>query len=230
MCKNTDCPSQVVKKLANGIEALEIKGIGEGKALMLVESGITSIFDFFNPNKMNEAFLSKGQFKRGRELDLVLECPKKITEVDLDRVILSLQFLNLGKSGSLEAAKILTSNKPILNNTKKVLDQFMDAGNGSVLMVRSLVTLLQANGIKVNGPKDTTGTMGVEMTGSPDGSGYKTKDELLKFLATKGYAHTGLKDAKILLTDSHTSTSSKMAAARKKGIQIMTYQELIASL
>jgi len=68
------------------------------------------------------------------------------------------------------------------------------------------------------------------MTGSPSDAGYKTKEELVNFLATKGFAHTKLKDAKLLLTDSHASGSSKMKDARKKGIKIMTYDELVATI
>jgi hypothetical protein len=39
----------------------------------------------------------------------------------------------------------------------------------------------------------------------------------------KGYHNTGLKGAKVLFTDDLSSTSSKMAEARKRGIQILPY-------
>ena len=68
------------------------------------------------------------------------------------------------------------------------------------------------------------------MTGSPKDAGYKVKSDLVKFMATYGYVHKSLKEAKILLTDSMTSTSSKMSAARKAGVEIVTYDDMIAKL
>jgi len=68
------------------------------------------------------------------------------------------------------------------------------------------------------------------MTGSPKDAGYKVKSDLVKFMATHGYVHKPLKEAKILLTDSMTSTSSKMSAARKAGVEIVTYDDMIAKL
>lgn len=68
------------------------------------------------------------------------------------------------------------------------------------------------------------------MTGSPKDAGYKVKSDLVKFMASHGYVHKPLKEAKVLLTDSITSTSSKMAAARKAGIEILTYEDMIAKL
>ena len=68
------------------------------------------------------------------------------------------------------------------------------------------------------------------MTGSPKSSGFNVKSDLEKFLLSHGYIHKGLKDAKILLTDSVTSSSSKMQAARKQGVEIREYSEFIQEL
>jgi hypothetical protein len=49
-------------------------------------------------------------------------------------------------------------------------------------------------------------------------------------LLSHGYIHTGIKEAKILLTDSISSSSSKMTQARKLGVEIMEYSTLIEKL
>ena len=67
-------------------------------------------------------------------------------------------------------------------------------------------------------------------TGSPKASGFSVKSDLEKFLMSHGYIHTGLKEAKILLTDSLGSSSSKMSQARKLGVEIREYSEFIEML
>ena len=88
--------------------------------------------------------------------------------------------------------------------------------------------MLKKRGVQIIYPTDVkSNAIGFEMTGSPASAGYKIKEDLVKHLQLKGYSHVPLKEAKILLTDSHTSSSSKMKDARKKGITIMTYEEIL---
>jgi hypothetical protein len=68
------------------------------------------------------------------------------------------------------------------------------------------------------------------MTGSPKSSGFNVKSELEKFLLSHGFVHTGLKEAKVLLTDSIGSSSSKMAQARKLGVEIHEYSTFIEKI
>lgn len=79
-----------------------------------------------------------------------------------------------------------------------------------------------------------------EMTGSPKGAGFAVKKDLIEFLAKHGYVKDDLaregagivpdKVADLLLTDSYESPSKKMVKARKMGIAIKTYEDLIAEL
>ena len=64
------------------------------------------------------------------------------------------------------------------------------------------------------------------MTGSPKSANFKTKDDFIAHAKSKGYHHTGMKNAKVLFVDDLNSSSSKMTAAKSKGIQIMLYSEL----
>ena len=79
-----------------------------------------------------------------------------------------------------------------------------------------------------------------EMTGSPKESGFKTKSELIEYLKGKGYVKDDLSRegagavpehvCDILLTDSYSSSSNKMQKAKKMGITIKTYQNLLKEL
>jgi len=76
-----------------------------------------------------------------------------------------------------------------------------------------------------------------EMTGSPRTAGFNTKAELIKHLAGHGYIKDDLsgegygkvpdKVCDLLLTNSYDSPSNKMKKAKKLGIQILTFQDLL---
>jgi len=79
-----------------------------------------------------------------------------------------------------------------------------------------------------------------EMTGSPEGAGFKHKKDLIAFLADRGYVKDDLsrlgagvvpdQECELLLTDSYDSNTSKMRKAKKLGVPIKTYQDLIKEL
>lgn len=229
-CDNDNCLTKLSKKLCNGIDALELKGIGDSKAESLVLAGVSTIFDFFNPSKMNKtALIRSGQFTEGRELDIILSIPASFKETEFENVIRALQFPNLGRTGAKFVAKMLLDknfNGDFKGLERAVVLPFTDKSSKERSLVRDLVNLLRANGIKINVPKDTSHLIGFEMTGSPDGSGFAKKDDFVKFLSQKGFMHTKLNEAKFLVTDDLKSTSSKMAAARKKNIPIYTYAQV----
>jgi len=79
-----------------------------------------------------------------------------------------------------------------------------------------------------------------EMTGSPKGSGFKIKSELIEYLQGKGYEKDDLSRegagissdhvCDFLLTDSYDSRSRKMKKAKKMGIVIKTYQDFLKEI
>ena len=89
--------------------------------------------------------------------------------------------------------------------------------------------ILEAKGIEIIYPEEinmdeVSGT--IEMTGSPKEHGFKIKNDFIDLAASKGYLHGKLnKDCNFLLTDSMTSSSSKMAKASKLGVEIITYSD-----
>lgn len=251
-CKNKKCPDVNIMKLTKGVAALKIKDVGESTCGDLYRAGIENIFDLYDPNKMNaQSLINSGVFVKGRTLEIALEAVEQVQKVDLWRVVLCLMFSGLGDTGSKMVAKMI--NEPDYRDQlkkelsklaadpkykasfdgldKKVIIPFLNDNSIQYQSVLTLVKIMRAKGIDIIDPvKIDPNAMTFEMTGSPSGDGYKTKEELVMFLASKGFAHTKLKDAKLLLTDSHSSPSGKMKDARKKGIKIMTYEELIKTL
>lgn len=230
-CDNDNCLTKLSKKLCNGIDALELKGIGEAKAESLVRAGVTTIFDFFNPAKMNKtALIKSGQFSEGRELDIVLSIPLSFKETEFSNVIRSLQFPNLGRTGAKFVAKMLLDkngfNGDFNGLEKAVILPFTDKASNERTLVRELVNLLRTKGVTINVPKDNSHLIGMELTGSPSGSGFDKKDDFVKFMQTKGFYHVGMKEAKILVTDDLKSKSSKMTTATNKKMLIVTYDDI----
>ena len=79
-----------------------------------------------------------------------------------------------------------------------------------------------------------------EMTGSPKEAGFSTKADIIKHLegfgyvkddmSGEGYGSSPDKPCDLLLTDSYDSKSSKMYKAKKLGIRILTYEDLLKDL
>lgn len=233
MCKNENCVAKNTRKLALGIAALGIKGIGESLCADLVNSGIKNIFDFLNKDKMNTQSLSKfGILKPGRQLELILNGPKKLSKVELHQAIAAIQFESLGDTGSKQVAKMFANVSYSFEGLEKaVVEPFLDDNSTQTNMVKEILEILGDRGVEVVMPKNiAANAITFEMTGPTTGAGYKTKEELVQFLSNKGYVHTKLKEAKLLLTDSYSGSSTKMKDAIKKGIKIMTYEDLINSL
>ena len=230
-CDNDSCVAKLTKKLCNGIDALGLKGVGESKSALLIDAGVETIFDFFNESKMSKKSLLKS-FSTGSDLDKISTLPAALKDVDLENVIYALQFSNLGRTGSKFLAKMLgttvafTASSDFGGLERAVILPFTDKSSPERTMLREFIALLKSHGVKINLPKDTSSLIGMELTGSPSGSGFDKKDDFIKFMATKGFHHVGMKEAKVLVTDDLKSSSSKMTAAAKKNMLIVTYEDL----
>ena len=88
------------------------------------------------------------------------------------------------------------------------------------------VNTLESLGILIDKPKkemETKDTTYVCMTGSPKVFGFPTKAEFITKFPNLVDVEITDKRCQFLITDSYTSTSSKMKTAEKKGIPIKTY-------
>jgi len=235
MCNNADCTGKLTRKLSYGISALKVKGIGDSTCESLIQAGVKTIFDVFDAAKFNTQALCKtGVFKPGRQLEIILNSIKALKQVDLDKAVLALQFEGLGDTGSKAVADLIAGRIKNFDNMgleKAVVDPFLNPNSWQSQSVKSFLAVLKDNGITVNMPKQiAAGAIVFEMTGSPESAGYNTKEEFVDYVARHGYVHGKLSKASLLITDSYSSKTSKMTDAAKKGIKIITYEDLINSL
>lgn len=109
MCKNPDCSGSALKKLQKGIIALEIKGLGPKIIEKLLNAGITSSIDLFDPDKFNEEkLIASGEFQKGRALEKIIESVKSTKTISIDKAILSLQLDKIGKAFSEKIGRKLS--------------------------------------------------------------------------------------------------------------------------
>lgn len=235
MCRNNDCTGKLTKRLSKGVSALKMKGIGDSTCEDLIQAGIKNIFDLFDPEKFNTQTLCiGGVFKPGRSLEVIMNAVKNLKQIDLDKVVLSLQFEDLGDTGSKAVADLVAGRITSFDGMgleKSVVEPFLNANSWQALSVKKLIEVLKDRNVVINMPKAiAVGSIVFEMTGSSEGSGYKTKEEFADFVARHGYVHGKIKNASMLVTDSYASKTSKMTDAAKKGLTIITYEDLINKL
>lgn len=236
MCKNEECDGKVYNRFEYGIKCLDIKHIGEAGIRSIFDSGIKTIIDFFDDTKFNKAnLINSGYFKDGRALEIIINARNKVTSLTLKQVIQALKFKDVGESISEQVANYL-EGKPYSWSglTKEAIAPFLNEKSIEMITLNKFIETLTLNNIKmIKTEVEVIPTESIiyEMTGSPKEAGYAKKEDFVAFAKSHGYFHGKLnKDCNLLVTDSMSSSSSKMNQAIKLQIEIMTYDDLINKL
>jgi DNA ligase (NAD+) len=230
-CSNDECEGKLFKKFLVGIKVLKLEKFGEATCKSLYDGGFRSVIDIFDSSKFNKASLiATGNFKEGKTLDSLINEIEKIKSIPLYKVIISLGFDKVGTTGSKQLARMISGQTYTFAGLEKNAVAGFEEGTKKRNRVENFIEVLKHRGIEIEKEIDVDGGIGYEMTGSPRESGFKVKSDLVKFLASHGYSHKPLKEAKYLLTDSLSSPSSKMENARKLGVEIITYEDMITKL
>jgi len=214
-CDNQYCFGRNVK-LLEGIKIFGVNFFGGSTIEKLYKSDIKCVEDFFS-DKFSTENLTMFDFKEGRHLQKIKDEIDNIKEIDLWRVIYSLQFKNVGKTISIEYAKKMVGIPYSFTSMDR------SAINGiNEDRIKNFITILKNKGINILNPF-IDDKITVEMTGNVNYGGYKTKADFIQdFNAT----HTKLdKTTNYLITDSYSSSSSKMTKAKKLGVEIITYED-----
>lgn len=230
-CSAEVCETQKLKKFIVGLGVFRMDKFGGVTRSNLYNSGYDEIWKIFDPSLFNEEKLvATGYFKSGKTLTSLLEEVEKIKKVTLPQIVLSLGFDGVGSSAAKELAKYIRGKEYSFSGLEKAAVSGFEVGTFKRDRIEQLVSVISARGIEIEEEVIVKDGIGYEMTGSPKSSGFPVKSDLEKFLLSHGYVHKGLKEAKILLTDSLGSSSSKMAQARKLGVEIVEYSTLIEKL
>ena len=228
ICSNETCEGKKYYKFIQGFNQLGIDGSGGAMIKKLWSAGFISAVELFEKSKFTkEKLIASGEFKEGKTLNRLYDQVVNIKELSLPKLLLMLGFDGMGRTTS----KAITNQVAGLDFDyhgleKRVVSGFGE-GESKRLIVENAIKILSDNGITITKPESINKEdITFECTGSPTAFGYKTKKDFIEYAKTKGYRHTGLKDAKILFTDDITSTSGKMKDAAKRGVTAKLYSEI----
>ncbi len=231
MCSSEECDTKKLKKFIVGLGVYRLDKFGGVTRKTLFEAGYDEIWKIFEKTSFNETnLITTGFFKKGRTLEKLLQEIEKLKKVKLAQVILSLGFEGIGSTAAKEIAKFIRNQEYSFKGLEKIAVSGFEENSLKRNKIEHLVSVFELNGITIENETVISGGIPVEFTGSPKAAGISTKGELEKLLNNNGYYHEGLKKAKLLLTDSMSSPSSKMTEARKRGIEIMEYTTFVEML
>lgn len=236
ICTNPNCEMQLIGRLSAGISTFGLENIGGSTIKKLYQAGIKQISDLFDKSKFNESSLiASGQFKKGRSLEIIFESFEKRKPITITRLINSLAFKNVGLSTSVEIAKIFEGQTPNWSGKSyAAYSPFLNTNSIEYKTVESFIDIVKSNGYQIESEINlaiSTDAIICEFTGSPKEFGFKTKEEFLKSISKHNFVHGKLdKNCKYLITDDVDSSSSKTQKAKKLGVEIITYGDLLKKL
>lgn len=226
LCINEDCLMTKWFRFAQGVNWLGLDGVGGSMLHQLWDAGYRSALEILNPTAFNREILIGKGFKDGKILANMLEQVARIKEVSPRTILMMLGIRNMGNNTSKQVANYLSGVKYSFHGIEKAVVAGFGPGEPRRLLYEDAVASIQPY-IKILLPEQISDSaIGCEFTGSPKAFGYKTKEEFLAYAKSKGYYHSGLKDAQVLFTDDVNASSSKMVAARKRGMRIVLYSEI----
>lgn len=237
VCTNSNCKHRKLNRLTRGIGSFGLRNVAGATITKLFNAGFESILDVFDNSKFTvDTLVQSGEFKIGRQLDILMEARNNPTsKITLPLVISSLGFENIGGSTAKQIAKIFEGEQPDFSGLSYAsYSPFLSKDSDEYKLVLKFINVLNSNGFKIQTEEKqtiSTDSIKYELTGSPKDFGFKTKEEFVNLIKQNGYVHTGLdKSTHILITDDLNSSSSKMAKARKLGVTIKTYEEILKEI
>ena len=237
VCTNPNCTDRQIHRLSRGIASFGFRNVAGSTINKLYNAGFKTILDIFDNQKFNEGNLIKsGEFKEGRQLEILMEARNNPTnKITLPLVVNSLAFDNVGWSTAIQISKLFEGQEPDFSGlNSSAYEPFLNSNSTEYQSVNQFIQILNSNGFEIQSEEQiiiTADTIKYEVTGSPKSYGFKTKEDFANLIKQHGYIHTGLdKSTTILITDDLNSSSSKMEKAKKLGIEIKTYDQILKSI
>ncbi len=225
VCPNNECSGKSVKILNSGFKLLDIKGVGIATLDRFSEEFTNGLDLLIWLNKnLDTSELSRFGFDIGSKSHKnFINSIKQIKELEYWQIIQLLGINNVGSKISIQVARYLNElDYDFKGHDKSLLKELINSRE----LILDYIDELRSVGIEIIYPKATkNNSISVCLTGSPKEHGFKTKGEFLALF--NGVEECDLSDSKCqyLITDSYSSTSSKMAIAKKKSIEIITYSD-----
>lgn len=189
-------------------------------------------FCVFDNNIVNEQSLYASGFgpKQSESFIQMFQEHYKKNGIELYRVVNSFGINGCGISTCKEFAKKISGITYSFESKTKIVIEHL---HQLVDEIDAITCKLESLGYKIILPEEPVKSNKTQvkymLTGSPKVAGFKTK-EVFKQQLNSGEEVGNIKLADILITDDTSSQSSKMKAAKKLGLRILTYSEAIVEL
>jgi NAD-dependent DNA ligase len=231
MCNNPKCCGKMKKRFQTAAKMLDLKGVGPS-VMERFSNSFTSMADLVSWVRLNGD--SKEIERFGFEKDSqshknFMNAFKKLDEISYAKVILLLGYDDVG----LKLAEQVSLDHEGLDCDYKGHDRSLVSMLNTEETKKSIndaISKLEQSGIKIIRPmkkkESSSEEIAVVMTGSPKPT-WATKEIFLNEFNGKVVDVDSLSDKRCqyLITDSYSSTSSKMKVAEKKGIIVKTYSD-----
>lgn len=231
------------------LKAFNINGLGPAyiKDFYSCPELQLDIMDFFFKSKDLAVILLKNDIKITKNHKTIIESVQPGNfDINIWNIVYSLCVDNLGKSLSKEIEKYLTGDTTydFSGFNKGVVSLFNEEPYTAKTKVIDKIDKLLKLGYNVLPNKNTNETTNsanptteiyIEMTGTPP-SKYGIKNKFVTLLNDEAknvnikFVPTKISSAKILITDSTTSKSTKMNTALRKKMLIYTYEDLYEAI
>jgi DNA ligase (NAD+) len=224
-CENKKCPEQEFQRIVYWVKNCEMDDVSEKTLEKLRDQKIlTSLGDLYRLKEVRDFLLTIDGFGESKVDNLLhqIEKTKKMTVSQfIDRIgIPMVGEKAVKKLGIWTIEDFVHFNDSEYVIGQKIIEWKKDPSNMSlieeleaIITLEDKIELKSLNGLKVC----ATGTAPIK------------RKELIEILEEKGYQWIDSvgKETDILLTDDVDSDSSKMKKAKKLGIKIMTYKEIL---
>lgn len=216
-------------KLANQVVALGIERVGPAACEKISAAGLDlKTLLSTNPDGLRMMLLQSGQYKDGRDLEIIIENIFALNTVELWKVIYSMQHRNCGRTISKQLANWMCKVPHDFAGLEKTVVENFILSQERQDEVKELVGILLDNNVQVVKPTaPAAGLLFFEMTG--DCTTHSTKGEFQRVVEATGKCmHAALsKTTSYLVTNSTASMTGKMQKAMKNGTKIVTYDEFL---
>jgi len=228
MCNNKNCAGSLLKKLQKGIIALEIRGLGPKVIEKLLNAGIESSVDLFDPEKFNEEILiASGEFKKGRSLEKIMTSVRNTKSLPIAKAILSLQLQDVGKTFSERIGKNLSGIETSYEGLQySVREQLSDENSELNTTIKNALETFEKSGVKIEyiePPKKKVATKKVTKRVASDGM----DTEIFKVVAELGWEIAAIdNDCDMLVVHDKNANTPEIEKAKELGLKIMTLKQI----
>lgn len=221
VCKNHHgCKDQLVGKILYWVKSCDMDGVSDSTVKTLFEAGLVkSIKDLY---ELKESHLKGLEGFGESRIDNIL------SQVERTKVMTTAEFIS--RLGIPSVGKKAVDNLGI-----KTVQDF-ESFNDPTYSVGQKIIEWKSNPLNKEIIRDLLGCITIETKRQghikvcATGSAPIPRKELIKFLEDKGYEWVDSvgKDTQLLLTDDINSSSSKLVKAKKLGIEIKLYSDILS--